>query len=515
MDNPISTGIGMILEGLNRRFGQLDVESSITTIIELLTFRWNHWESIDEALTRFELLRSRTDANAAGFQIPEAVLAWQMLVALNIPRTVWPPVFQSFGGRLATTEDQFQDMCTAIRQQGHIAEHTHAGPRDLNEGMNSHRRHFFGQNDDGDSHEWDEQGPWGAATYLGTSNPGNAQQDVYDDYYEAYAVYDDDGCTSCTMCESYLHYDEVNPDNDTETEDEQDTTQATDTEWNAYFGGDFDPKQETHAGLYEQLLFAKRRFRHGKEGKGKGSTPRPLTNNERQSQQETILQVVFAQDHWFLDKTSLFQTNSEDEHWDHHAVGATINLQTHASDVTKHFGSSVHIYELDNDNEWSKRMRTAAVRAGRPDTTSIPMRNQLVVGGVGTGTQTATQKVVHRIGLAGGREANYKTPVLPNSGTPALLGQRSLRKMRALIDCFTGRLYFIGPEDYQIKVSPGSETHELVESHAGHLMLPCSEFQDNSKATKEAMQVMNAHITKDGGAPPVSTNAGGVPKPRP
>ena len=199
---------------------------------------------------------------------------------------------------------------------------------------------------------------------------------------------------------------------------------------------------------------------------------------------------MFAQDHWFLDKTSLFRTNSEDEHWDHHAVGATINLQTHASDVTKHFGSSVHIYELDNDDEWSKRMRTAAVRAGRPDTTSIPMRNQLEVGGIGTGTQTATQKVVHRIGLAGGREANYKTPVLPNSGTPALLGQRSLRKMRALIDCFTGRLYLIGPGGYQIKVSPGSETYELVESHAGHLMLPCSDFQDNSKATTETTQVM-------------------------
>ena len=88
-----TTGVDVILEGLNRRFGQLDVESSITTIIELLTFRRNHWESIDEALTRFELLRSRTDANAAGFQMPEAVLAWQLLVALNIPRTVWPLLF--------------------------------------------------------------------------------------------------------------------------------------------------------------------------------------------------------------------------------------------------------------------------------------------------------------------------------------------------------------------------------------------------------------------------------------
>ena len=45
-------------------------------------------------------------------------------------------------------------------------------------------------------------------------------------------------------------------------------------------------------------------------------------------------------------------------------------------------------------------------------------------------------------------------------------------------------------------------------------MLPCSDFQDNSKATKEAMQVMNAQVTKVGGALPVSLSAGGVPKPR-
>ena len=156
---------------------------------------------------------------------------------------------------------------------------------------------------------------------------------------------------------------------------------------------------------------------------------------------------------------------------------AAINHQTHTSDAMNHVGSSVRSYELEDaheeaheyasarwnfpwwrigptedatenylaktrmkdregeallidpgspanlcGDEWSERMRTAAVRAGRPDTTSIPMRNPLEVGGIGTGTHTATQKIVHQIGLANGREANYKAPVLPNSGTPALLG---------------------------------------------------------------------------------------------
>ena len=166
-------------------------------------------------------------------------------------------------------------MCTAIRQQGHIAEHTHAGPRDLNEGMHGHRQNFFGQDNDGGSHEWNEQGSWGASSYVGTANPGNAQQGAYDNHYEDHVTYDDNGCASCTMCDSYLYDDEVNPDNDTETEDEQDTAKATDAEWNAYFGGEFDPDEETYDGLYEQLLFAMRRFRHSmKRGPRRTRFPR-------------------------------------------------------------------------------------------------------------------------------------------------------------------------------------------------------------------------------------------------
>ena len=47
--------------------------------------------------------------------------------------------------------------------------------------------------------------------------------------------------------------------------------------------------------------------RKGKGGKSKGATPRFLTQNERQAQQETILPGMFAQDHWFLDKNHTLQ----------------------------------------------------------------------------------------------------------------------------------------------------------------------------------------------------------------
>ena len=67
--------------------------------------------------------------------MPDAVLAWLLMVALGAPRAVWPLLFQLFGGSLPTTSDEFNTLCQSIRQRGHIAEHTHAEPRDLNEGM--------------------------------------------------------------------------------------------------------------------------------------------------------------------------------------------------------------------------------------------------------------------------------------------------------------------------------------------------------------------------------------------
>ena len=55
------------------------------------------------------------------------------------------------------------------------------------------------------------------------------------------------------------------------------------------------------------------------------------------------MQGMFAQDHWFLDKTPRLQTNSEEERWNHQAVDATFT----------HFGSSVHICELEDDDEYA------------------------------------------------------------------------------------------------------------------------------------------------------------------
>ena len=77
---------------------------------------------------------------------------------------------------------------------------------------------------------------------------------------------------------------------------------------------------------------------------------------------------------------------------------------------------------------WSRRMQQAATDAGRPNATYTPLAQKLEVGGVGTGTQTATHAVKVAIGLPGGIEGTFEAPEIPNSTIPALLGQKALMK---------------------------------------------------------------------------------------
>ena len=112
-------------------------------------------------------------------------------------------------------------------------------------------------------------------------------------------------------------------------------------------------------------------------------------------------------------------------------------------------------------DEWSDRVDYETAAAGRPTSTYKPLHNPLEVGGVGTGSQTATHAVTHNIVLANGKEATYTAPQLPKSGTRALLGQKSSKRMRAIIDCYNGKMYTMGPGGYKLQLSPGSDMHEL------------------------------------------------------
>ena len=125
--------------------------------------------------------------------------------------------------------------------------------------------------------------------------------------------------------------------------------------------------------------------------------------------------------------------------------------------------------------------------------------------GIGKGSQQAHYDVTHSISVGDGRWGTYTAPELPDSKVPALWGQRSMKAKRTLIDTFTGRVYLVGPGGYELKLSPGSVKHDLVESSAGHLMLPCSEFNVPRKRSEE----ITAFIVGDYfDSPPASSTLG-------
>ena len=81
---------------------------------------------------------------------------------------------------------------------------------------------------------------------------------------------------------------------------------------------------------------------------------------------------------------------------------------------------------------------------------------------------------------------------MPQSDIPGIIGQRSLRENRVILDCYNLRMYTIGPGDAVIELPPGSEMYNLEESRDGHLMLPCDIFPNHDDAQSAgAMKVFH------------------------
>ena len=150
-------------------------------------------------------------------------------------------------------------------------------------------------------------------------------------------------------------------------------------------------------------------------------------------------------------------------------------------------------------HQWSQRMREAAKAAGKPELSYKRVQQPMEVGGVGTGSQCATHAVIHHIGLDN-EEPLYEVLEFLHASTAALLGQKSLKKVRCLLDCFNNKLYRIRPGGYKLLLSPGSGTLALEESHAGYLMLPCTRYSSHGQATgvKETMLTEQSDVNECG-----------------
>ena len=131
---------------------------------------------------------------------------------------------------------------------------------------------------------------------------------------------------------------------------------------------------------------------------------------------------------------------------------------------------------------------------------------------MGSGSQQATHSHCYQLALEGGQAATYEAPVLPNSSVPALLGRKSLRDQRTLLDCFNNRMYRIGPGGYSLQLSPGSAQYHLEESHAGHLMLPC-DLYDEMTASRSSGPTRAMTLTTSTAAETAAQQAASSPTP--
>ena len=122
----------------------------------------------------------------------------------------------------------------------------------------------------------------------------------------------------------------------------------------------------------------------------------------------------------------------------------------------------------------------------------------LKVHGVGSTPSEARQNITLPIGIrdtdGNATLCHAAMPVVANSRIPGLLGITSLRQRRTVIDLIDGKLYFVGPGDYDLSqaLPPGTECYQCETSPSGHLILPCCDY---SGATADRENPMTLHTS--------------------
>jgi hypothetical protein len=106
------------------------------------------------------------------------------------------------------------------------------------------------------------------------------------------------------------------------------------------------------------------------------------------------------------------------------------------------------------------------------------LKKTLSIEGVGKSANEATEGVTAAICLEDGTVGSFQTAVVEDSELPALLGLKSLTKLKAVLDCEHKRLLLIGPGGYKIQLSPGSKVLQLHSAPTGHLLLPCTCWEE-------------------------------------
>jgi hypothetical protein len=153
------------------------------------------------------------------------------------------------------------------------------------------------------------------------------------------------------------------------------------------------------------------------------------------------------------------------------------------------------VYNLAGDH-WAADVGRDAAKAGRRPK-QVKRDRTLRVSGVGEGSQAAQYDI--KLPCCFERtdgsysSGTFDTPCVSNSQLPGLLGLNSLEGNRGLIDFITGKMYFLGPGDYNLDsvLPPGTECFQLRKAPSGHLVLPCNHYDAFDKKQASGALVMD------------------------
>lgn len=131
------------------------------------------------------------------------------------------------------------------------------------------------------------------------------------------------------------------------------------------------------------------------------------------------------------------------------------------------------------------------------------LSDPLVVSGVGKQSQQADFARAIPCGVCPSESdrvhpCQYTAPTIKDSNLPPLLGMRSLREKRAIVDTFGKLLVLPGQGGVEFRCSPGTLVLPLDESESGHLILPL--FPD------PGTEVGSSAAAAAGGAAPASSS---------
>ena len=114
--------VGYILAGLRARFGQLDEETRLAAMTEMLAFIRHPNENINQLLDRFQLVRQRAEVEGNYVESVEGC-ALTLLRCCHVNPQQFLQYLEPFGGRLPATEEEMGEMKSRMRRIGHILEH--------------------------------------------------------------------------------------------------------------------------------------------------------------------------------------------------------------------------------------------------------------------------------------------------------------------------------------------------------------------------------------------------------